>query len=505
MKLKRIILFLLCSWLAFIEVCPCSSSPTGKKVLHFAVSNVFDGNYDPVERNQINLSCMFNAIYSPLFRLDSRIQPYPFLVESYERNGKMVIFHIRDDARFSDGSSITSADVIASLEAGMVNPTYANPVYKLIEGGETLFQGKTKHCTGLIIRSPKTFEIHFLQENVEFSHYFATVLMSILPKNRQSSLRFTGPYQVVNQEILEKKTIITLQRNPWYIGKKAKIDTIYFHFYPQHADFEKAILQGEPDLFLYNRGFQMPYSRYKYNYYKTPSFGGLYFKLNAASGPFKDKQLRIFFRDFILSQNFAKTQDWLLTSPANKVLPYSLMGYFVFNPIKPGDYKALMPSKPVTVKTINYKGGFRNNFLPLLQEKLAPYNVNLVLEWGELTHIQEREKKRDLDLTSIFYVVDIPLSSYFYENLFTPGHELNLFGYEVPAAIKLLDDYRKESNELKKLRILSQLEEIAQDECILVPLVNPLSLLGYKDHVSQVSIDKFLHVYFEDMDVQKRN
>ena len=181
------------------------------------------------------------------------------------------------------------------------------------------------------------------------------------------------------------------------------------------------------------------------------------------------------------------------------------MGYSVFKAIKTGDYTQNTPGKKITVHSVNKKSGFRIQFLPLLKKDLAAYNIDLQLEWDSLLSIYEREKKRDLDMTVVFYLVDIPQSAYFYENLFTPGHELNLFGYEVPEATRLLGDYRNEKNQLKKLRILSRLEQIAQDECILVPLVNPLALLGYKDHVSNVSIDKFLHIYFEDMDVQKRN
>lgn len=499
-------------WVSIVGTCIADAPEPGAfgaasrvKTLDFAVPVSFDGNYDPVERNRINLAAMFNAIYSPMFRLDERVRPYPFLIEKFERKGKTVSISIRKDARFSDGSSITSADVVASLEAGMVHNTYASPVYKIIEGGEDLFKRKTKHCSGFKILSPKSFEIRFLHSNVEFSHYFATVLMSVLPKNRKGRLRFSGPYQVVNQEIKSKKTIVTLQRNPWYLGKKTRIDTIRFHFYKRHQDFETAILRGEPDMFLYNRRFQVPRSRHKYKYYKTPTFGGLYFKLNAASGPFKDKRLRLFFRDFVLSQDFGKSLKWQLSSPSFKVLPYNLMGYSVFNSITPGDYTKSAPSKTVTIRCVNRKSGFRRRFIPFLKKKLAPYNIKLNVEWDELANIQEREKKRDLDLTAVFYLVDIPQSAYFYENLFTPGHELNLFGYEVPEALQLLNDYRNEQNNIKKLRILSRLEQIAQDECILVPLVNPLALVGYKEHVTNVSIDKFLHVYFEDMDVQKRN
>ena len=249
----------------------------------------------------------------------------------------------------------------------------------------------------------------------------------------------------------------------------------------------------------------MPRSRYKYNYFKTPSFGAFYFKLNASKGPFRDKRLRTFFKNFLLSWDPARSEKWELTAPSRMVLPYSLAGYSVFNPMVPGNFKDLAPQKRIKISCVNSPAGIRQTLLPLLKKKLSKYNLDLELEWEELNIVQEREKKRDFDLTSYYYVVDVPLSSYFYENLFTPGHELNLVSYEVPEALELLAAYRKEKDEFKKLKILSQLETIAQEEAFLIPLLNPLSLLGYKGYVKNVRIDKFLNIYFEDIDVKKRH
>ncbi|UCH98318.1 MAG: hypothetical protein JSV88_16155 [Candidatus Aminicenantes bacterium] len=484
-----------------------ASSPK-TKTLHFAVPYSFDFNYDPVERNYINLQFLFRAIYSTLFKLDSHLRAYPFLLENYERKGKIVIFQIKKDAWFSDGSPITSEEVIRSIEAGMRHSSSPNPVYKVIEGGEEFFQGKTQHCTGIKARGPKVVEIRLKDENVAFAYYFTASIMAILPLHRNENrkpenMSFSGTFRVVNFQRHEKEAVVTLEQNPYYVSKKSKIDTLVVHFYHEHSDFEKAIRKGEPDLFLYNRHFKLPGSKYKYNYFKTPSFGAFYFKLNASKGPFRDKHLRTFFKDFILSWDLAGSEKWELAAPSRMVLPYSLTGYFVFNPMVPGNFKKLAPKERIKITCVNSREGIRKTLLPLLKKKLSRYNLDLDLEWESLDKIKEREKKRDFDLTSNYYVVDVPLSSYFYEILFTPGHELNLFGYEVPEALELLAAYRKETDELKKLKILSRLEAIAQEEAFLIPLLNPHSLLGYKGYVKNVKIDKFLNVNFEDIDVKK--
>lgn len=481
-------------------------SPLAGKTLHFAIPYAWNGDYDPVGNHFINLQSLFRSIYSTLIKLDPSLSPAPFLVDKYEQKGKTVYFYLKKGARFSDGSAITAEDAVRSIEAGMKHSSAPNPLYKVVEGGENLFGGKTRHCAGIKILGPKAFTIALKDEHVEFAYYLTTTNMSILPKEQERKKTvFSGAFKVVHLEKKKKETIVTLKINPYYIGKKGKIDTLYFHFYHNDSQFKKAVQRGEPELFLYNRHLHIPASRYKYNYFKTPTFGGFYFILNPKRGPFRDKRLRTFFKYFILSQDFAKSEKWELTTPAPLVLPYSLTGYFIFKHMVPGDFNAFMPRQKVRIRYVNEDSGPRRTLAPLLKKKLKKYNLDLELHWDSLNNITRRLKKGNIDLTSIHYLVDVPLSIYFYETLFTPGHELNPFGYKIPEALGLLASYHKESDELKKLKILSHLEEIAQEEAFFIPLMNPLSLLGYKSHVKNVKIDKFLNIYFEDIDIEKRH
>lgn len=487
---------------------PMQGKDKAIKSLHFAISlpHTFEITYDPSQGNYINLQPLFHSCYATLFKLDEHLRPQPsFLLEEVKTNGKSVTFKLKKESRFSDGSDITSEDVIQSIEAGMKNTAYTNSVYKLIEGGDELFQGKTSHCSGIKIIDYKQFQIQLVEENVELSNYLTSVIMSILPvnrNNRNGKMLFSGPFQVVKQEQKRNQIIFTLERNPWYIGEKPKLDILFIHIYREDEEFEKVIREGEPDLFLYNNRLQMPVSTYKYNYFKAPIFGGFYFIPNPQNGPFKDKRLRTFFKYFVRSRDIVLNEHWVLTTPLSLVLPYSLTGYFIFNPIPEQDFKPYTPLHKVIIKCVNPRFGMREELFTLLKKKLKKYNISLDLRWDTINNIHDMEKKGTVDLTTLYYISDVPLSVYFYETLFIPGHELNLFAYKVPEALELLDTYRKENDEMKKLKILSRLEEIAQEEAILIPLLNPLSLLGYKNRVKNVAIDKLLIINFEAIDVK---
>ncbi|MDQ1350449.1 MAG: peptide/nickel transport system substrate-binding protein [Acidobacteriota bacterium] len=496
-----IIISLLLSTLSF------PGKEKAEKTLHFAIPLPFEFTYDPVEGNYINLQSFFRATYSTLFKLDQYRRPYPFLLETYNRSGKIVTLQLKKVARFSDGSDITSADVVQSIEAGMRHTSYPNAIYKMIQGGEEFFQGKTNHCSGIKIIDAKRFQIILENENDEYCYYFTSIIMSILPSSRnrdKDKLLFSGPFQVVRQEQQKSQLILTLKRNPWYFGDTPKLDTLVIHIYLDDTAFERTILRGEPDIFLYNNRQQMLESRYKYNYLKTPICGGFYFKLNPISGPFKDKRLRTFFKYFVRSQVEARNENWVLSTPVDLVLPYNLTGYFVFNPIPHENFKPFAPTGKVTIKCINPRFGIREELFSLLKKKLKKFNVSLDLQWSSMPNILGMERKGSLDLTSVYYISDVPLSFYFYETLFLPGHELNLFGYEAPEALELLDTYRKEIDEIKKLKILARLEEIAQEEAFLIPLFNQLTILGYKSQVKNVNIDKLLNINFEEIDVKNK-
>lgn len=499
---RSISLLLIVGILSFIPNGAKAEASKKNKTLHLAIASVFNRYFDPVDWNIIRLQPFFSSIYSPLFKLDKDFHPYPFLVDKFDRKGKSVIFTIKEKANFSDGSPITADDVIYTIEYGIKADSFVNPIYKVIEGGIDFFNGKTPHCPGLKILGPKQFEIKFSYENVDFGYYMASCLMGILNKDRNhNSLVFSGAMMV--EEYIEKKdeTIIRLKPNPWYLGKKSNIENLWVHFYWTQEKLKRTIYMGEPDLFFYSLYGDMPESRFKYNYFKMPPTGAFYFKLNTQRYPFKDKHNRQIFQSFISSLNLAGKSGWELTIPAKLVLPYGLTGYFIFNHIQKKDIKDFLPLKPFKIKCMSPDVGFRKILFPIIAKQLKKYGIDFEIDWQPLDVMRLHERKGDIDLATYFHNVDIPLSYHFYESEFLPGHELNIFGNIIPEANTLLDSYLRETDEIKKLKILASLEAISQDEAFLIPFVTPLSLLGYKPNVKGVSMDQMGNMCIEEIDV----
>ncbi len=69
--------------------------------------------FEPLERDMLSV---YNAVYESLVVIDDNYLPQGCIAESWEQSsgGKVWTFHLRTDIRFSDGTPLTAADVVAS-------------------------------------------------------------------------------------------------------------------------------------------------------------------------------------------------------------------------------------------------------------------------------------------------------------------------------------------------------------------------------------------------------
>lgn len=71
--------------------------------------------FEPVERDMLSV---YDLVYESLVVIDENYMPQPCLAESWEESsgGKYWTFHLRRDVRFTDGTPLTAADVVASAQ-----------------------------------------------------------------------------------------------------------------------------------------------------------------------------------------------------------------------------------------------------------------------------------------------------------------------------------------------------------------------------------------------------
>lgn len=102
-------------------------------------------------------------IFSPLVDLDKEGKPDPILAESWDTSKDQLTytFHIRDNAKFSDGTPVTADDVAFTLTL-LHDPAYngyQDISLAAIKGGKAYKEGKAKSIEGIKVKDEKTIEI----------------------------------------------------------------------------------------------------------------------------------------------------------------------------------------------------------------------------------------------------------------------------------------------------------------------------------------------------------
>ena len=145
-----------------------------------------------------------------LVRLNrSSLSLEPALAESWtvSGDGKLVTFRLRPGLRFSDGSPLTSADVVATLHR-VLAPATGAPV-------ADEFLAPTK--VSVEESDPLTVRVHLPQRIVSIGGAFDQI--AIEPANHPSEGRVTaGPFSVAE---FKQGQYVRLARNPYYWGHDA--------------------------------------------------------------------------------------------------------------------------------------------------------------------------------------------------------------------------------------------------------------------------------------------
>ena len=178
-----------------------------------------------------------------LLDFDARLEPTGNLAERWEASsdGREYRFFLRADAAWEDGQPVTSADAVYTIRR-IVDPKIPSPVFK------PLFED----LEGVEAIDPRSFRVRFRTPNG--AHLYAFFL-PLLPEHRfrgQSFLKArenraplaNGPYRLEKWKTQES---IELARNPRWNGTPAHFDRIVFRIVPENSVAYRALLQGDLD------------------------------------------------------------------------------------------------------------------------------------------------------------------------------------------------------------------------------------------------------------------
>ncbi len=299
---------------------------------------------DPAIITGVPESRLVRAIFEGLTTLDTKtLKPIPGVAKSWDlsEDGKTYTFHLRQDARWSDGSPVRAEDFDYSFRRALDPNTAAQYAYQLypIAGAEEFNGGKIRDWTkvGVKVIDPLTLAITLKNRTAYWLELCA--FQTLAPVNRRCVERYgdswvlpgkivsNGAYVPTEWRMQDR---ITLEKNPYYWNRKEVATNVIrvlpidqanagFSLYETRGcDFidQTSIPRPLLDLLLSREDLR-----------RGPYLGTYFVRCNVTKPPFDDRRIRKAFAMAIDSDAIVKYVTKGGEVPAHAFVPPGLRGY----------------------------------------------------------------------------------------------------------------------------------------------------------------------------------
>ena len=246
---------------------PSQKAPAAQQILNMPFQNGISDlkTMDPALSTDAPSISGIDLVFTGLVQFDNNLKVTPQLASSYSvaSDGLTWTFHLRPNLKFSDGTPLTSADVVYSINRALLPATKSvvGPVYLgLIKDSDKLNAGKIPTIIGdsLLTPDPNTVVIiankqaaYFLDALVYSTSY--VVEKSVVEKNGATWTDHLadnggqggdGPFKVLSWT---HGTNITFVPNPNYYGPQPQLSKLIYPFYKDTATNFQAYQAGQTD------------------------------------------------------------------------------------------------------------------------------------------------------------------------------------------------------------------------------------------------------------------
>lgn len=459
-----------------------------------------------------------NALFEGLCAFDENGQAVPGVAERWEvsPDGKTYSFHLRPDAKWSDGSPLTAEDFVASWKRTLTPSTGSQYNYQLypIKHAQAFAEGKLTDFgqVGVHAADPHTLVVELENPTPYFIQLCAFPTLHPLPVSlveklgddwvKPGNLVGNGAYALESWRINDK---IRLRKNPHYWDRaNVALETIdvlpisdanvAFNFYAS----------GLADL-LMDKGLAPPALledlKKREDFHAAPFLGIYFLRYNCSKGPFTDERVR---RAFSLAVDKTRivekiTRAGELAAPG--FVPPGIPGY---------EGTAGLAFDPAEAKRLLAEAGYPDgkgfpnaSYLYSKSELNEAIAVELQSMWRETLGVNVNLARQewkvylnslsllDYDIARSSWVGDYPDPNTFLDMFLTGGGN-NRTGWSSADYDRLIAEAACELNPAQRFAILRQAEDLLVQKAVPVcpiyyyvgiQLYDPAKLGGIKANV----------------------
>ncbi|WP_295162897.1 peptide ABC transporter substrate-binding protein [uncultured Brachyspira sp.] len=444
-------------------------------------------------------------------------------------DGLTITFHLRDNAKWSDGKDLISDEFVYSFRR-LADPKTASSYSFLIspiKNADKILKGELpKEELGIEASDDKTLIIRFETPTAYFLELAAIPIFSPLREDLISDTWTlspdtyigNGPYKMTDRK---QDEIISLELNTNYWNKDSiSAEKIDFIMFSDASTAYNAIKEGS---ILYS--YRIPTANIdllKEEGYLvvTPSLGTAYYALNNTNEVLKDKRVRQALslavdRNYIV-ENITKGGE----IPAAAFIPYGLKdikgdfrenggGYYS---IKKEDYNSNIEK----AKKLLYEAGYSNNF-PVLEFKTNPgagvtiaeavqqmwkehLNIDMTIIQEEWAVFQKNRQTKQYVVCRADWIGDY-LDPMTFADLFTSMSAGNRVGYNNADYDKLISEAKNTMNNKIRMNNMHKAEDmLIGDDMAFIPIYHYTSPSMQNPKLKNVAVDtleirRFFYAY----------
>lgn len=317
-------------------------APANKQNLNLPLAGISDiKTFDPAMATTSTSLDAISMVFTGLVTLDNSQKVVPELAQSWttSSDGLTWTFKLKPNLKFSDGTPLTSTDVVYSLDRAL-QPALASPAapsyLNLIKDSDKLLAGKIKTIIGDSLLAPDANTV-VIKINKPVAYFLATLTYStgdVVEKkliDKYGNTKFTdhlnegggsGPFEV--KSYTHGKNIV-LAPNPNYVKAKP-IVTVTYTFYKDTTTAFQTYRNGQVD------EAAVPTANLSQvvnggEYHKTPELAIFYYGLNFLSKPFDNLKIRQAFDLAINKTEVASVVYKNVNTATNHIIPNGMPGY----------------------------------------------------------------------------------------------------------------------------------------------------------------------------------
>lgn len=475
---------------------PC---PAGKLCLEIG-NSAEPLDLDPQKITMVQEDWIVGDMLIGLTTHDAAGATIPGVAKSWEStpDGLVWTFHLRDDAKWSDGVPVTAYDFEFGMRRLMDPKTASEYAYLLyfIENAQAVNEGKAPlDQLGVHALDARTLQIRLTHPAPYLPELATHQTMYPTPKHavekwgdawsRPGHYVSNGPYVLKSWRLGDR---VIVEKNPYfYDAKNVCIDQVSYYPTNDAISAERRLKSGELDInndIQSNRIGRLRQTNPEIVHTHT-WLGVTYLAFNNNVPAFKDKRVRLALtmaidRDFITQKLLRGGQ-----LPAYGFTPPGVANYTQPKPPawaswpfekRQAEARRLLaeagygPNNPLKFEIKHRNTADPSLFMPAIQADWRSVGVEATLVQNESQVAYQSYRARDFDVADAGWIADYNDPKSFLDQMQSQTGEMNYGDYKNPAYDRLLDMADHEVDINKRAAYLAQAETIMVGDAPIAPI-----------------------------------